>query len=326
MSERKPCGPTDDEMLCACGCGGDDSRCDYWGECYINNVQVAPEHTCCYIGGSHHVDPRVQVRQEDDSQMEEVLAVVRASAPPLSRLVASSDAGMGCELTAEEARSLVQLLAMIKGEVEEIKALQPALRANEARLMAERDLFRGHSVQLNSISWKVGVALGTVTSEQDSAPAGDVVTEVERLIDGYLRWKPTEFVPIEIDAEVAAAALRDSERERRYYSCASCGKQVNVDEAFDAAALCSGCMSEEGAVVTLPGTFDHIPAEDRGLAVEGFVRVNPHMRGIDFDTMMEILLDSDSHIPIIGDVVIGQDEATAFVAHFINIATFQEGA
>lgn len=65
--------------------------------------------------------------------------------------------------------------------------------------------------------------------------------------------------------------------------------------------------------------FAHIPAHDKTRAVEGFVRINPHERGIDFDTMMEIILDADAHLPIIGDVVIGEAEATALVAHFINI-------
>lgn len=44
---RIPCGPTGDEMFCACGCGGDDSRCDYWCKQYQQKKEVCDEHRCC---------------------------------------------------------------------------------------------------------------------------------------------------------------------------------------------------------------------------------------------------------------------------------------
>lgn len=42
-----PCGPTDDNMFCACGCSGDDTRCDYWTRCYGLGLTTSDTHTCC---------------------------------------------------------------------------------------------------------------------------------------------------------------------------------------------------------------------------------------------------------------------------------------
>lgn len=53
--EQIPCGPTGEDIFCACGCGGDDSRCDYWIHCYENRVPVADDHTCCKTGIPDHV-------------------------------------------------------------------------------------------------------------------------------------------------------------------------------------------------------------------------------------------------------------------------------
>lgn len=47
--ERVPCGPTGDETFCACGCGGDDSRCDYWLDMNELGSEVDDEHTCCKV-------------------------------------------------------------------------------------------------------------------------------------------------------------------------------------------------------------------------------------------------------------------------------------
>lgn len=52
LNLNNPCGPTEDEMFCACGCGGDDSRCAYFIAVYgLTDDQVRPEHTCCQIPG-----------------------------------------------------------------------------------------------------------------------------------------------------------------------------------------------------------------------------------------------------------------------------------
>jgi len=59
--------------------------------------------------------------------------------------------------------------------------------------------------------------------------------------------------------------------------------------------------------------FKDITAEERQAAVSGFVHRNPHYDGIDFDTMIEILLDADAHMPIIGDVEITPITARQFV-------------
>lgn len=48
------CGPTGDEMFCACGCGGDDSRCDPWHYRYKMGLQVDPAHVCCNIQGREY--------------------------------------------------------------------------------------------------------------------------------------------------------------------------------------------------------------------------------------------------------------------------------
>jgi hypothetical protein len=50
--------------------------------------------------------------------------------------------------------------------------------------------------------------------------------------------------------------------------------------------------------------FSEITEEERREAVAGFVRHNPHLEGIDFDIMIEMILDTDAHLPVIGDVEI----------------------
>lgn len=52
-NQTSSCGPTGDEMFCACGCGGDDSRCPLWMDCYrATPIRQVPEtHTCCKING-----------------------------------------------------------------------------------------------------------------------------------------------------------------------------------------------------------------------------------------------------------------------------------
>lgn len=47
--DQIPCGPTGDDMFCACGCGGDDTRCNYWIRQYQLGEQVNDAHTCCRI-------------------------------------------------------------------------------------------------------------------------------------------------------------------------------------------------------------------------------------------------------------------------------------
>jgi hypothetical protein len=49
---RSECGPTDDDMYCACGCGGDDTRCELYLYTYAASPdQVPPSHVCCKIPG-----------------------------------------------------------------------------------------------------------------------------------------------------------------------------------------------------------------------------------------------------------------------------------
>jgi hypothetical protein len=45
------CGPTGDEMFCACGCGGDDSRCIRYMWYYQTDRQVPEDHVCCKVPG-----------------------------------------------------------------------------------------------------------------------------------------------------------------------------------------------------------------------------------------------------------------------------------
>lgn len=47
--QQIPCGPTGDAMYCACGCGGNDTRCDYWKRQYELLEEVDPSHTCCKV-------------------------------------------------------------------------------------------------------------------------------------------------------------------------------------------------------------------------------------------------------------------------------------
>ncbi len=41
------CGPDNHDMYCACGCGGDDSRCDTWLAHDKLQIAVPEWHTCC---------------------------------------------------------------------------------------------------------------------------------------------------------------------------------------------------------------------------------------------------------------------------------------
>lgn len=67
-------------------------------------------------------------------------------------------------------------------------------------------------------------------------------------------------------------------------------------------------------MTTTEERFAHIPAADKAAAVTGFVRRNPLLDGVDFHTMMDMILDADAHLPLVGDVVIEGDTATALVA------------
>jgi hypothetical protein len=74
-------------------------------------------------------------------------------------------------------------------------------------------------------------------------------------------------------------------------------------------------------MTTIEQRFAHIPQADRDAAVAGFTRINPRYDGIDFDTMMEIILDADAHLAIVGDVIVEGDAATALVAHLAALPT-----
>lgn len=45
------CGPTEDEMFCACGCGGDDTRCPLYLKHLHQKTHLPDSHTCCRIPG-----------------------------------------------------------------------------------------------------------------------------------------------------------------------------------------------------------------------------------------------------------------------------------
>lgn len=47
-----PCGPTENDIECACGCSGDDQRCgQYMMYIHYRTTQVPETHTCCKIPG-----------------------------------------------------------------------------------------------------------------------------------------------------------------------------------------------------------------------------------------------------------------------------------
>lgn len=71
--------------------------------------------------------------------------------------------------------------------------------------------------------------------------------------------------------------------------------------------------------MTIEQMFDHVSDQNKRRAVAGFVRMNPHQQGIDFHTMMDMILDSDSHLPILGDVAIDADAASKLVDYFARI-------
>lgn len=63
-------------------------------------------------------------------------------------------------------------------------------------------------------------------------------------------------------------------------------------------------------MTTIEERFAHVDAELRDLAVEGFVRANPQLNGVDFHTMMEMILDADAHLNIVGDTIVEGEAAT----------------
>lgn len=46
---HRECGKTLDDMECACGCRGDDHRCDTWIDAYNNGREVPDTHRCCKV-------------------------------------------------------------------------------------------------------------------------------------------------------------------------------------------------------------------------------------------------------------------------------------
>lgn len=66
--------------------------------------------------------------------------------------------------------------------------------------------------------------------------------------------------------------------------------------------------------------FWHVSKIDKQRAVRGFTTANPHMNGIDFDTMVTMIFDADMHLQIVGDVEVREGEATAIVEHLIALA------
>ncbi len=65
--------------------------------------------------------------------------------------------------------------------------------------------------------------------------------------------------------------------------------------------------------------FNHITTEERAAAVAGFVRHNPRLKGIDFDTMMDMILDTDSHLVVIGDAPLDSNSARHLVYTLIAL-------
>lgn len=52
LNNNNPCGPTNDECFCACGCSGVEDRCAYYLAVYsFSEEQVRAEHVCCKIAG-----------------------------------------------------------------------------------------------------------------------------------------------------------------------------------------------------------------------------------------------------------------------------------
>lgn len=71
--------------------------------------------------------------------------------------------------------------------------------------------------------------------------------------------------------------------------------------------------------MTITEQFAGVSQERKQLAVAGFVRSNPHQQGIDFYTMMEMIIDADAHLPVIGDVELNQENIDLFVDHLIAL-------
>lgn len=55
--DQVPCGPTDDEAVCACGCSGYDERCDFYMWHYDAMKRTPPSHTCA------ETNPKAQLRR-----------------------------------------------------------------------------------------------------------------------------------------------------------------------------------------------------------------------------------------------------------------------
>jgi hypothetical protein len=73
--------------------------------------------------------------------------------------------------------------------------------------------------------------------------------------------------------------------------------------------------------MTIEERFAHVTDDDKAAAVAGLVRVNPGYDGVDFYTMMDILLDADAHLELIGDVVVEGEAASLLVARLAALGT-----
>jgi len=62
-----------------------------------------------------------------------------------------------------------------------------------------------------------------------------------------------------------------------------------------------------------------VPASLKAKATEGFVTLNPHLRGIDFDEFMDQVFDCDAHLSIVGDVEIDEKVLDRLARHFAGL-------
>jgi|JI10StandDraft_1071094.scaffolds.fasta_scaffold08413_11 hypothetical protein len=65
--------------------------------------------------------------------------------------------------------------------------------------------------------------------------------------------------------------------------------------------------------------FSEITEDERRDAVAGFVRHNPHLKGIDFDTMIEMILDADAHLVVLEDEPLTPTTARHLVYTLISL-------